>query len=147
MMIMYEIHTFRDGVWRIDSIFDDKDLAVLEAQRMERNSRYGAIRVIEESFEEATDRTVTRTIYRSSNKPDKTAPGPAGGPNGGGETQPAAPPANTAAPISEEPAADQSAAAKPPQTVTGLLVMVTLTLAAILFTSLGAIYALNALIW
>ena len=42
MMVVFEIHTFREGVWKIDSVFDDKDLAVNEAQRMERSSRYSA---------------------------------------------------------------------------------------------------------
>lgn len=65
-MILFEIHTFREGKWKIDSIFDDKDLATYEAQRMERGNRFSAVRVIQETFDEETQRTSTRTVYRST---------------------------------------------------------------------------------
>ena len=66
MMVVFEIHTFREGVWKIDSVFDDKELAVVEAQRMERAGRYSAIRVVEETFDEMTEKGNTRTVYRST---------------------------------------------------------------------------------
>ena len=131
MMVAYEIHTFRDGAWKIDSVFDDKDLAVLEAQRVERANRYSAVRVIEETFDEATDRTVTRTIYRSSKAPEKAA---AEAPE-----QPKKPSVIPAPPTPIAPA-------KPKQSVTRLMVVAVLTLAAILFSSLGALYAVNSLV-
>ena len=65
-MILFEIHTFRDGTWKIDSVFDDKDLATYEAQRMEKGGRFSAVRVIQETYDEETQRTSTRTVYRST---------------------------------------------------------------------------------
>jgi len=65
-MVSFEIHTFRDGAWKIDSVFDDKELALSEAQRMEMKNRYGAIRVIEETFNESTNSVSSRTIFRST---------------------------------------------------------------------------------
>jgi hypothetical protein len=65
-MILYEIHTFRDGKWKIDSVFDDKDLAVYEAQRMEKGGRFSAVRVIQETYDEETQRTSVRTVYRTT---------------------------------------------------------------------------------
>lgn len=129
MMVAYEIHTFRDGAWRIDSIFDDKDLAVLEAQRVERSNRYSGIRVVEETYDEATNRTVTRTIYRS-NKADKV--------NAAAAEQRKQP---SSIPDPPKP----RAAKKPKPSLTRLLVVSVLTLAAIIFSSLGALYALNSL--
>jgi hypothetical protein len=61
---VFEIHTFRSGVWKIDSVFDDRDLAIMEADRMDRSKRYSAVRVIEETFDEETDKGNTRTIFR-----------------------------------------------------------------------------------
>ena len=66
MMVSFEIHTFRDGAWKIDSVFDDRELAVSEAKRMEEKNRFGAIRVIEETYNVASNAVNTRTIYRST---------------------------------------------------------------------------------
>jgi hypothetical protein len=65
-MRAYEIHTFTAGKWKIDSIFDDRDLAIFEATRMEESGRHSSIRVIEEEFDETTQKTRIRTIYRGS---------------------------------------------------------------------------------
>jgi hypothetical protein len=65
-MILYEIHAFRGGTWKVDSVFDDKDLAVYEAQRMEKGGRFSAVRVIQETYDEETQRTATRTVYRTT---------------------------------------------------------------------------------
>lgn len=65
-MKAFEIHTFQGGKWKIDSVFDDRDLALFEAQRMDESGRYSGVRVIEEIFLEQTQQTKTRTIYRGS---------------------------------------------------------------------------------
>ncbi|HET7595535.1 MAG TPA: hypothetical protein VFK15_01250 [Burkholderiales bacterium] len=63
-MRAFEIHTYQGGKWKIDSVFDDRDLAVFEAQRMEGSKRYLGVRVVEETFDENTQQTAVRTIYR-----------------------------------------------------------------------------------
>lgn len=65
-MKAFEIHTYQSGKWKIDSVFDDRDLAMFEAQRMDESGRYTSIRVVEEIYVEATQETKTRTIYRGS---------------------------------------------------------------------------------
>lgn len=65
-MKAFEIHTYQSGKWKIDSVFDDRDLAMFEAQRMDESGRYTGIRVVEEIYVEATQETKTRTIYRGS---------------------------------------------------------------------------------
>jgi hypothetical protein len=132
MMVVYEIHTFRDGAWKIDSIFDDRDLAVLEAQRVDRAHRYSGVRVVEETYDQVTDKTVTRTIYRSS-RVDK--------PNNEAFHRRAEAIQRPTRPRSSRPVAP----AKPPASLSRVLVMATLTAGAILFSGLGALYALNAL--
>ena len=132
MMVVYEIHTYRDGAWKIDSIFDDRDLAVLEAQRVERTFRYSGVRVVEETYDEATDRAVTRTIYRSS-KADRH------------NTQVIQRRTETLVAAAQPRPSRAAAVAKQPASLTRVLLVATLTAGAILFCSLGAIYALNAL--
>lgn len=63
-MRAFEIHTFRDGQWKVDSVFDDRDLAVHEARKVDENGRYAGVRVIEENYDELSDLTTTRTIFR-----------------------------------------------------------------------------------
>lgn len=65
-MILFEIHTIRGGNWKIDSVFDDKELAIYEAQRIEKAGRFSAVRVIQEIYDEETQRTSVRTVYRTS---------------------------------------------------------------------------------
>ena len=65
-MKAFEIHTFGGGQWKVDSVFDDRGLAIFEAQRMEGSGRFAAIRVIEEDYNEQSNRTTTRTIFRGS---------------------------------------------------------------------------------
>lgn len=62
----FEIHTYQGGKWKIDSVFDDRDLAMFEAQRMDGSGRFSAVRVVEEVFSEKTQETKTRTIFRGS---------------------------------------------------------------------------------
>ena len=62
-MKAFEIHTFQDGKWKIDSVFDDRELAMFEARRVDEGTRYSGVRVIEEVYDEATDLTTTRTIF------------------------------------------------------------------------------------
>ena len=60
----FEIHTYQGGRWKIDSVFDDRDLAVFEAERMDVSGRYPGVRVVEEIFDEATNTTTSRTVFR-----------------------------------------------------------------------------------
>jgi hypothetical protein len=60
----YEVQIFRDKRWRIDSMFDDRSLALYEGKRMNDSGRYVCVRVVEESFDEITGNTKLTTIYR-----------------------------------------------------------------------------------
>lgn len=65
-MRAFEIHIFRNGKWKIDSVFDDRDLALFEAGRMDSSSRFAGVRVVEETFNEDSQECATRTIYRGA---------------------------------------------------------------------------------
>jgi hypothetical protein len=64
--IAYELHSFSSGRWKIQGFFDDRDLALSEAHRMEEARRFPAVRVVEERFDPATGGYKSRTVYRSS---------------------------------------------------------------------------------
>jgi hypothetical protein len=63
-MRAFEIHTYHNGTWKIDSTFDDRDLALSEARRVDDGNRHAGVRVIEENHDESSNRTTTRTIFR-----------------------------------------------------------------------------------
>jgi hypothetical protein len=65
-MKAFEMHTYQSGKWKIDTVFDDSDLAMFEAQCMDESGRCTSIRVAEEIYVESTQETKTRTIFRGS---------------------------------------------------------------------------------
>ncbi len=65
-MRAFEIHTFQSGRWKIDSVFDDKDLALFEANRMDESGRYSGVRVVEEAFNDRDRKIRSRTIFRGT---------------------------------------------------------------------------------
>lgn len=94
-MRAYEIHTIRDGIWRVDSVFDDRELAIFEAKRVEEGSRYAGVKVVEEIYDEVSNLTTTRTLFRGGaakarkRLPDEAKPkAKGGGPRGGGGREP-----------------------------------------------------------
>lgn len=130
MMVVYEIHTFRDGIWKIDSVFDDRDLAVVEAQRIERGHRYSAVRVVEESFDQVTERSNTRTVYRGT-KIDRVNQESADR-----RKQPSTipPPPRPVKPV------------KSKRSLTRVLILASLTLGIIVLAGMAAMYALQTAI-
>lgn len=73
MIVSFEIHTFVRGQWKIDSIFDSRDLALSEARRIDEGSRYSGVKVVEEIFDETTQHVNARTIYRGSKVDEENA--------------------------------------------------------------------------
>ena len=63
-MRAFEIHTFKDGKWKMDSVFDDRELAIFEARKISEGSRYAGVKVVEENYDETTNLTTTRTLFR-----------------------------------------------------------------------------------
>lgn len=85
-MKSYELHTLKDGKWKIDSVFDDQETALHEARRAQTANRYTTIRVIEEDYDQMSNQTATRTIFRADggNSPDHKGPAPRSAPKAAG---------------------------------------------------------------
>ena len=125
-LIVYEIHTCNAGAWKIDSVFDDRELALQEAERMARTQRYSEVRAVEETFDEETQRNATRTIFRASKEE-----------------------AATKVDRSEEALAGLRKArrpkAPPKKSVSGQIISKTLVFGVIVAVGLGLIYLVNGL--
>ncbi|MDH3472794.1 MAG: hypothetical protein OEM59_03795 [Rhodospirillales bacterium] len=84
MLVAYEVHIYDGGDWQIASMFNERELALMEARRIEEGLRRRETRVVEESHDEDSGRTRTKIIYttpklraRETPAPAKPAPAPA----------------------------------------------------------------------
>ena len=68
-MRTYELHTFSNGKWAFNFVFDDSETALQEAKHLERQGRHSVVCVTEEIFDEATNDTQSRTIFRAGEAP------------------------------------------------------------------------------
>ena len=64
--VSFELQTYVGGTWKIDSVYDDRQLAVYEAQRLQAGGRYSAVRVVEERFDHDSGRITSKTVFRAS---------------------------------------------------------------------------------
>ena len=65
MLVAYEVQTFEEGSWQIASMFDDNELALIEARRLEEGLRRRETRVVEETHDEESNRTKSKVVYTS----------------------------------------------------------------------------------
>jgi len=78
LLVAYEVHRYNSGKWEIQAIFDEKELALSEARRLESGLRAMETRVVEETHDETSKRTRSKTIYETpkvrSETPANSAP-------------------------------------------------------------------------
>jgi hypothetical protein len=63
-MQSFELQVLDRGKWKMDSVYDDRTLAIAEAERVNEGRRYVGIRVVEEVYDEATNMSKCRTLFR-----------------------------------------------------------------------------------
>lgn len=62
MLTAFEIQVLNDGDWKIDSIFDDEEMARFEADRVFGRGGHDGVRVVQEIYNEMTNTTAVRTV-------------------------------------------------------------------------------------
>jgi len=77
--VSFEIYSFKNGDWMLDSVHDDKNMAIHQGRMLIASPHHMAIRVIEESYDDAADRSFSKIIYKDQKgkdeqKPKKQAP-------------------------------------------------------------------------
>lgn len=60
----YEIYSFKNGNWMLDSVHDDKNMAIHQGRMLITSPHHMAIRVIEEKFDDVTDNTTSKIVYK-----------------------------------------------------------------------------------
>jgi hypothetical protein len=69
----YEIQTCQGGVWQVDPVFDDEELAVFEARSLHERGRYVGVRVVLDIYNEETDQVPVWTILKLSKADEDNA--------------------------------------------------------------------------
>lgn len=129
LLVAYEVQTFEAGTWKISSMFNEKELALIEARRLEEGIRKRETRVVEESHDEASGRTRTKVVY--STPRIRSGPAPA---------QPQSQPAAAKAPAKPDQAATRQprqARARPAARAAGGPSYLVITISFLLIVGLG----------
>ena len=61
--VSYELLFFRGGSWVIESIYDNRDVALEEARRLLAGRHQKGVKVIEETYDADTGTTTARTVF------------------------------------------------------------------------------------
>ena len=72
--VSFEIYTFKNGDWMLDSVHDDKNMAIHQGRMLIASPHHMAIRVIEESYDDAADRSFSKIIYKEQKGKDDEKP-------------------------------------------------------------------------
>jgi len=70
----YEVYTFKAGNWTVDSIYDDKRQALHEARLLVGSHFTMGVKVIQETYNDATNETKAVVIFNEIKGREKTTP-------------------------------------------------------------------------
>ena len=72
--VSFEILTFKNGNWMVDSVHDDKNLATHQARLLLDGRHHNAVRVMEETYDDATDKATSKVVFskKKSDQPPKS---------------------------------------------------------------------------
>ena len=62
----YEVQGYSGGRWQVLAVFDDKQLAITDADRLRSVGRFSALRVQSEVYDEARRHYIARIVHRYS---------------------------------------------------------------------------------
>lgn len=64
MPVTYEVYALKAGNWNIDSVYDDRDMALYEARLLVESRHLTAVQVVQEDFDEATGQSRSKVIFK-----------------------------------------------------------------------------------
>ncbi len=74
--VSYEVLSTRGDNWTIESVYDDREVALYEARTLLDNRHLKAVKVVQETYDDEADRTTTRTIFNEARGATKGKPKP-----------------------------------------------------------------------
>lgn len=64
--VSFEVDTYQNNRWVLECVLDDKDMALSTAKRLYDSKRFSAVRVVQETYEEASNSSRERVIFEST---------------------------------------------------------------------------------
>ncbi len=69
-MSTFEIQVYKSGTWNVDSYFDDREIAMSEAERLDVSGRHSGVRILREDFDEKSNKSKYRVVYSKTRQSD-----------------------------------------------------------------------------
>ncbi len=74
----YEVYSLREGHWNLDSVYDDRGLALHEARHLLKRRYEKGVKVVKENYDDETNKSIPTTIFHEREGVKKTLAAAAG---------------------------------------------------------------------
>ncbi len=72
--VSYEVYSLRKGHWNLDSVYDNRSLALDEARNLFKRRYETGVKVVKEDYDEETNKAIPTTIYHEGEGVKKHLP-------------------------------------------------------------------------
>ncbi|MFQ5483460.1 MAG: hypothetical protein ACE5FR_05485 [Rhodospirillales bacterium] len=72
--VSYELYSLREGHWNLDSVYDDRGLALQEARQLFKRRHEKGVKVVKENYDDETNKSIPTTIYHEGGGVEKNRP-------------------------------------------------------------------------
>ena len=72
--VSFEVYSLREGHWNLDSVYDDRGLALEEARHLFKRRREKGVKVVKESYDDETNKSIPTTIFHEGEAVKKHQP-------------------------------------------------------------------------
>ncbi len=72
--VSYEVYSVREGHWYLDSVYDDRGLALDEARHLLKHRHEKGVKVVKENYDDETNRSIPTTIFHEGEDVKKYRP-------------------------------------------------------------------------
>ena len=72
--VSFEVYSLREGHWNLDSVYDDRGLALEEARHLFKRRREKGVKVVKENYDDETNKSIPTTIFHEGEAVKKQQP-------------------------------------------------------------------------
>ncbi len=72
--VSFEVYSLREGHWNLDSVYDDRGLALNEARHLLKRRYEKSVKVVKEDYDDETNKAIATTIFQEGEGVKKHRP-------------------------------------------------------------------------
>ena len=72
--VSYEVYSVREGHWYLDSVYDNRGLALDEARHLLKRPHQKGVKVVKENYDDETNKSIPTTIFHEGEGVKKHRP-------------------------------------------------------------------------